>query len=266
MAIKLSRRLNCCAELLPERYTRLIDVGCDHGLLAVHELQSHKCERALAIDIEAAPLCRAELALAEHGLAERSSCLLNNGLQGVELKAGDCVVIAGMGGLEICDILSHCELPAYLEAGNDPAGLHLVVQAMKSHALLRVFLAWHGFNLLEERLMNERGRIYPIAAYTFPARSLSVSLKDQLLDESNDEALLRLRRQARLSGRAALLGETLDDHLNALNRAVLSPLEQSYAQKQKEYLLSLKGTDAFISGMGHIDLLLEELTEWLEEV
>ena len=266
MAIKLSKRLKSCAGFLPDKYSRLIDVGCDHGLLAVHELQNQKCGQVLAIDIEAAPLRRAELAFARHGLEEQSSCFLNNGLKGVELKAGDRIVIAGMGGLEICDILSHCELAAYLEAGHEPTDLRLVVQPMKSQALLRVFLSWHGFVFQGESLVKERGRIYTIGSYTFPRRTLVQDIKDRLLDESDDEALLKLRRQAVLSCRAALLGERLDEILSSSRFPVLTPLEQEFVSKQKEYLEGFKGTAAFISGLGHIDFLLTELTEWLEEV
>lgn len=84
---------------------RLLDVGCDHAYLAITALLQGKFQRALATDIHAGPLAKAEHNRQRFGLAERLELHLTDGLSGITVGAADSLVIAGMGGREIAHIL-----------------------------------------------------------------------------------------------------------------------------------------------------------------
>lgn len=252
MKIKLSTRLQSIAALIPAGSLRLLDVGCDHGRLAAYALLNKQVDSVLAIDIEAGPLRAAATTLQKYALENKSVCLLNNGLRGVSLEEHDCVVIAGMGGLEICDILDHVAFSQYLASGKKPEQLNLIVQAMKSHALLRVYLAHHGFVLRQECLVKEQNRVYVVSSYHFPARPIKRGLKEQLLDETDDERLNAIREQSGLSFEELYLGEELAKRYLADGEQYLSDTERYYINKQKRLLQKLRHTKAFISGLGHV--------------
>ena len=55
MKLPISKRLLCCAELVPPCGT-VADVGTDHGYLAIHLLQSGRCAHAIASDLREKPL------------------------------------------------------------------------------------------------------------------------------------------------------------------------------------------------------------------
>ncbi len=255
---KLSARLQACLELLPNNSKRLIDVGCDHGLLAVKAFQEQKCDSVLAIDIEEGPLARAAAAFAKYKMSEDTQCLLNDGLKDVDLHEGDSIVIAGVGGLEICDILTASSYAKYLEAGFDPELLFLVVQPMKSQALFRLFMALQSFELVEERLVNERGHLYMQASYRFPKQSLDPSIKDQLLYEKDDVALRKLRQRAGLSIADAMFGIRLAKQYQHSGTNEMSATEKTYIQKQLRFLSGLSDTNASINGLGRVAVLNKE--------
>lgn len=83
---------------------RLADIGTDHGYLPVWLLQEGRIPSAIASDVGAEPLEHARRTAEEYetqGLDFR----LCDGLSGIEPEETDTVVIAGMGGETIRDIL-----------------------------------------------------------------------------------------------------------------------------------------------------------------
>lgn len=149
----LDPRLERLRGLLPPRLPRLIDVGTDHAYLPIHAVWAGQAETALALDCRPGPLGRAEQNIRRFGCSDRIALLHSNGLCGVACRPTDWVVIAGMGGLEMADILRAADLPD---------GLSAVLQPMKSAAELRLSLPGLGFALADEQLAASRGRYYPI--------------------------------------------------------------------------------------------------------
>ena len=87
---------------------RVIDVGSDHGYLAVRCLEEGLAESAVCTEIHKGPAQRSQDALVEAGFGDSSEVYITDGLKGVPLMAGDTVVIAGMGGLNIVDVILTC--------------------------------------------------------------------------------------------------------------------------------------------------------------
>ena len=148
--IELSPRLRLAADLVPEG-ARLADVGTDHAYLPACLLMEGKIPSAIAADLREGPLSRARETAAEYGCGDRMAFRLCDGLSGIRPEETDAVVIAGMGGETIAQIL---EAAPWVRTRKIP----LVLQPMSSIPELRQRLGEGGFRILEERLARE-GRI-----------------------------------------------------------------------------------------------------------
>ncbi|MBR0394184.1 MAG: SAM-dependent methyltransferase, partial [Alistipes sp.] len=102
--IKLDSRLSAVAELVREGKT-VADIGTDHAYLLAYLLQQGKIKNGIAADLRKGPLENARKTLIESGELDKVRLVLSNGLD--ELSEGDCedIVIAGMGGILIKEIL-----------------------------------------------------------------------------------------------------------------------------------------------------------------
>ena len=158
--IQLGKRLAAVAAMVRPG-NRVADIGTDHAYLPVFLLQNGTCPSAIAADIRSGPAASAARTVAAAGLADRISVRLGDGLSPVAAGEAADIVIAGMGGETIAEILA--------AAGwvRDPA-IHLVLQPMSKPERLRRFLMEQGFAILEERVAREDGRLYAVisAAYT----------------------------------------------------------------------------------------------------
>lgn len=155
--LRLQPRLQCIADCVSNG-ARLADVGTDHGYLPVYLLQEGRIGYALASDINAAPLEHARRTAAEYGVAERMAFRLCAGLDAVSPDEADTVVVAGMGGETIIAILD--------AAAWDWRGKMLLLQPMTKAELLRRWLTEHGFRIVSERLVRDKGVIYAVLTVT----------------------------------------------------------------------------------------------------
>lgn len=105
--IKLTKRLQAIADMV-KRGSIPVDVGTDHGYIPVYLVQNKICKTAVACDINEGPLNSCRMLVSQSGLDDKIKCVLSNGLQSVDDEY-DTVIIAGMGGELIADILSKAE-------------------------------------------------------------------------------------------------------------------------------------------------------------
>ena len=151
--LQLQPRLRLLAELIPDGI-RLADIGTDHGYLPVNLLQQGKIKSAIAADIVAAPLQHARNTAKEYGVSDIDFRLCD-GLAAIGAEEVDVVVIAGMGGETIVSILSAA--PWVKEKT-------LFLQPMTKVEYLRQWLGENGYVFEEERLVWDKGILYPIFA------------------------------------------------------------------------------------------------------
>lgn len=149
---QLGPRLALCASLV--RGGRpLCDVGTDHAYLPIWLLKQGKVPRALAVDAAPGPLRTAAGNAKRYGVEDRLVLRLSDGLRQVAPEEAEDIVIAGMGG-EL--ILRFLEETSWLQ---NPA-VRLVLQPMSSLRDLRLGLARLGFSVIDERVVEENGRVY----------------------------------------------------------------------------------------------------------
>lgn len=150
----LTPRLQKIADLIPKN-SIVADIGTDHGYIPVYCVLNNISPRAFAMDINRGPLKNAEDTVRENNVSGRVELRLSNGLEKLKKGEADVVVIAGMGGLLIRNILTeHSEL---LEDG-----LILILQPMLAPMELREFLYKSGIGIIEEHLAKEGEKIYNI--------------------------------------------------------------------------------------------------------
>ena len=132
----------------------LADIGTDHAYVPIYCLENGKCDFAIACDINKGPLKSAYDNIALHNLSDKIETRLSNGLEKLEPNEADTIVIAGMGGFLIRDILV---------AGADKiADATLILQPMVAVSELREFLCDNGYNIYGEKLAREGNKFYNI--------------------------------------------------------------------------------------------------------
>lgn len=156
--IELSPRLRLAADLVPQG-ARLADVGTDHAYLPACLLLEGKIPWAIASDLRQGPLNRARETARQYGCGDKMAFRLCNGLAGIRPGEVDAIVIAGMGGETIAQIL---EAAPWVREEKIP----LVLQPMSSLPELRDWLEKNGYAIAREQLAREGETLYVVMGVT----------------------------------------------------------------------------------------------------
>lgn len=154
MRISLGPRLRQVADFVPTG-ARLADIGSDHGYLTAWLLQNSKVELAIAGELNHEPAERARQTAREAGVQRQMQVREGAGLTILRPGEVDTVVIAGMGGNTIVEILQ--SNPAVL-----PCLRCLILQPNVAGTLVRYWLAENGWRIVDEELVAENDIIYEI--------------------------------------------------------------------------------------------------------
>ena len=152
--MELSKRLQAVADLISEVMT-VADIGTDHGYIPVYLLNTGKSPKVIAMDVKKGPLERAKEHLAmllEQGEAQTR---LSDGLKNLAPGEVECAVIAGMGGGLVIRILQESpEVTASLK--------ECILQPQSEISKVRAFLLQEGFSIIQEDMVEEEGKYYPM--------------------------------------------------------------------------------------------------------
>jgi len=133
---------------------RIADIGTDHALLPIALIRSGRVDHAVATEVRTGPFLVAKSAVEGCGLADRIAVRLGDGLAPLRAGEVDTAIIAGMGGNTIVEILGKSLLVSQLD--------RLILQPMTKAATVRRWLTDKGWELEQEELVREEGRIYEI--------------------------------------------------------------------------------------------------------
>jgi len=155
----LSQRLKTILGFLSQGVV-LADIGTDHAYLTIEAVQQGICKRAFACDLHSGPLKIAEKNIQVAGLSKKIETRLGDGLSIIKPGEVDCIVIAGMGGMRIWNII--------LEGIEQAQMAKLILQPQHDIVNLRKNLHSIGFEILDEALVRENDHFYVIisAKYT----------------------------------------------------------------------------------------------------
>lgn len=139
------KRLLACASFVSGGGI-VCDVGTDHAYLPCYLVKNGICKRAVAADVNPSPLAAAKENIQRAGLEDKIDTVLSNGLDGISPNGVTDVVIAGMGGELIADILGRGK--AFYSA-------RFILQPMTKPERLRRWLWENGFEIACERACKE---------------------------------------------------------------------------------------------------------------
>ena len=137
------------------------DIGCDHGKLAAYLALQKGCH-VIAADVRSAPLARARATMERFGCAKQVDCRLGDGLSVLSAGEVSTIVVAGVSGITVCEILAACPFPLEI-------GTRFVFVPPTKHAHLRCWLWEHGFLLLDEMPVLAAGRVYTAMCWEYTA-------------------------------------------------------------------------------------------------
>lgn len=152
--MKLGERLAALATFVPVG-SRVGDIGTDHAYLPIELVQRNIAVSAVAGDVHKGPYLAAKENVEGLGLQQKISVRFGDGLAVVLPYEVDAVVIAGMGGSTIIEILSSA-----VEVTNSLK--RLILQPMIGAATLRRWLIANNWNIIDETLVQDEGKLYEI--------------------------------------------------------------------------------------------------------
>ena len=161
--ISLDPRLSRIAEMVGS-CDCCADIGSDHGRLGAYLLQSGQCRRVVLTDISGASLSKARKLIALMDLEGRAGFCVGDGALAIDCLV-DAAVIAGMGGETIAHIVRHSE--GRLDCAR------LILQPNVALRQLRLELNACGWRIVDEDLVRDGRRIYPILAAEQGVQTLS---------------------------------------------------------------------------------------------
>lgn len=150
----LDKRLKACAEMVSGRGV-VCDVGTDHAYLAAELIKSGKCNMVIASDIKEGPLEAAARTVEKYGVSDKVTLVLSDGLKNVSLEGVSDIVIAGMGGETIAEILENIDEPF-------DEDIRLILQPMSKPEVLRKRLYEMGFAIVTEKIVQDGDKLYVI--------------------------------------------------------------------------------------------------------
>lgn len=212
--MKLTPRLRAIAAKIPTGSIP-VDVGTDHCYIPIYLVKNRICPKAIATEINVGPYQRAIEMVEREGLLGKIDVRLGDGLKVIKPGEANVVVIAGMGGFSIIEILK--KSPEVLAAID-----LLVLQPMLAQDRVRKYLLNSGYMIKDEDLVEESSQIHEII--------LAISGNQALQDEMYFEIGYRLFEK-----RHPLLGRLIDRKLK-ITESIIKELQKINTKNSKERL------------------------------
>lgn len=222
----LSQRLLKIAQMV--EYKTLADIGTDHAKLPVYLIEREICNTVIASDVADGPVNACKKTVSQCGMESCVQVRKGDGLATISPGEVETVVIAGMGGDLMTEILK-----AGYEVAN--SAKEMILQPMTHIPQFRKFLKDNDYQIIDELLVKERDKIYTIIKvkpgknqyitdFDFIVSPLLVEKKDKLLSEYIIKLINKYNNEIRGLKKAAELNSS---QLN-LNNDIVKKLECLY--------------------------------------
>ncbi|MBR3792214.1 MAG: SAM-dependent methyltransferase [Clostridia bacterium] len=146
----ITPRLQMIIDLVSEK--TIADIGTDHAYIPIKLASMGQIEKAIATDKNEGPLKIAEENVFRYGLSDKVSLRLGSGLDPINEGECELLIIAGMGGKLIGDIIE--------DNLSKSKSFKLLLQPMNAQAELRKRLINLGFKITKESLSCEGFKVY----------------------------------------------------------------------------------------------------------
>lgn len=171
--MELSKRLRFIAKYI-DKCNSIIDVGTDHGYIPIFAVTNNVCKKAIASDINKDPLKKAEFNAKMEGISDKIEVRLGGGLATLKNGEVDGIVIAGMGGNLIRDILES-------DKEKLPKCKFIILQPAQNPEVLREYLYNNNYEIIAEDLCYDEGIFYEL--FKVKVGKENVEVNDSMLYE-----------------------------------------------------------------------------------
>ena len=152
--IKLSKRLASIASNI-DKEDKVVDIGCDHGYLSIYLKAVNGNKVVIATDINENALNMAKKNINKNSILIETR--LGNGLDVIKHNEVDTIIISGMGGNTILNILKKNKLK-YIKK--------IVIQSNTDIPLIRKYINKLGYTIKNEQLIIDKNIYYIIITFT----------------------------------------------------------------------------------------------------
>lgn len=183
----------------------IADIGTDHAYIPAYLVLNGVCDKAFAADIGKGPLLNAAETVEKYALEDKITLILSDGLKHINLDLVDTVILAGMGGDLIADILS-CAKKEKLRK------IHIIAQPQSHSEKVRSFLMENGFEIEEEKICLDQKHVYIAMSAVYTGKSdfppyyehygELVKNKSELTEKFFENQLVHLRIKAEALSKA----------------------------------------------------------------
>lgn len=219
--MELSKRLNSIIRHI-EQTEVLADIGTDHGYIPIYSIKNDLCKKAIAVDINKDPLDRARLNAVIEGVDEEIEFRLADGIKGLKKEEANVVVIAGMGGNLIRDILE--ESIETVEKFD-----YLVLQPAQNPEILREYLYTNDYEVIKEDLCYDEEIYYEV--FKVRRKSGESTVLDSLYYEISPKLLME---------KHPLMKDYLNEKINTYKRIEGFIKEDTDNAKERKELIKEK--------------------------
>ncbi|WP_317367837.1 class I SAM-dependent methyltransferase [uncultured Tyzzerella sp.] len=153
--MELSYRLNKIAQKVTKNGI-IADIGTDHAYIPIFLYKNNKIKSGIACDISKGSLQKAKDNIKKYNLQDSIQTRLGNGLEKINLQDRvDTIIIAGMGGMLMIDILQN---------GKDITenAKELILQPQKDIDKVRKYLHNNNFKIIDDEMLKDDGKYYTI--------------------------------------------------------------------------------------------------------
>ncbi|MCC0685176.1 SAM-dependent methyltransferase [Clostridioides sp. ZZV15-6383] len=228
--MKLTDRLLKIASLVTDG-KKIADIGTDHGYIPVYLLKKGRVPFAVLADVNKGPLDNARKEVIQNNFLDKVDLRLGSGIEILEIGEVEEIIIAGMGGILISELLE-----AKKEVAHSVE--KLILQPMQAQEELRRYLLNNGYEILEEVLVREDFRIYEIIVAKYTGKNTIIE------DEIYYEVGIKL-----LENKDSLFNDFIEKKIRTYS-SIVSKLEgkngESIDKKREESEVAIKKLENLI--------------------
>lgn len=149
----MSARLELIAKQI-NKDEKVLDVGTDHGLLPILLIDNKITKNIIASDVNIGPLNAAKKNIEDKGYQNDVQLVLTSGLNNIDVKDMDVIVIAGMGATTIGNIISEKSFDG-----------RYIIHSTTHITDVRKYIQEIGHTIINE-WVDQEGKIYNIVIET----------------------------------------------------------------------------------------------------
>jgi tRNA (adenine22-N1)-methyltransferase len=157
--MELSWRLKTIVSMADRCYC-IADIGTDHAYIPIYLIKNNICSMAIASDINKCPVEKAKFNIKLENLEDKISCRLGGGLTTINQGEVQGIIIAGMGGNLIKDIIEE-KVELFKEIK------FAVLQPVQNPEVLREYIYKKGYKIIDEELCLDEGKFYEIIKISY---------------------------------------------------------------------------------------------------